>query len=138
MVATRVSPSFRVFWLHARAEQWLDDMEASGRQASAQDVGFAASAVAVATVDPDRVGVAVETWSKKPLLLGDEESFEYAVEGEIDVTTGQWCIDESQDWQIQNGTLLQGGAGRYGVRVTAYHQPDEHYRLQLWPVGRRR
>jgi len=139
VVETLVSPSFRVFWLHARAENHLDDMRVSGRTADAEDVGFAASAVAVATVaDPGSVRVAVEIWSGQPLLLGDEPPFEYAVAGEADLSTGRWCIDESHDHDVRAGTPLPGGPGRYGVRVTAYHRPDEHYRLQLWPVGRPR
>ena len=76
VVETLVSPSFRVFRLHARADGVLGDMQASAERAAAEDVGFAASAVAVATVaDPG------------------------------------------------------------SVRVTAYHRPDEHYRLQLWPAS---
>ncbi|WP_433343006.1 hypothetical protein [Micromonospora sp. CA-111912] len=161
-----VSPSFAVFWLHSRTEGYLDEMSAAGRQADAEDVGFAVSAVAVRTVtDAASVRVAVEVWNRRPMLLGDEPAFEYAVEGEVELGDGQWCIDESHDPAVRVGLVLPGGAGRYGVRVTAYHQQrvaeliEEHaedfvsamaavralpategerYRLQLWPVGRGR
>ncbi len=138
-VETVVSPSFRTFWLHARADGYLADMQAAGQMADADDVGFAGSAVAVRTVaDPGSVRAAVEIWSRRPLLTGDEAPFDYAVEGEIDLSTGQWCIDESQDSAVQAGMPLPSGAGEYGVRVTAYHEPGEQYRLQIWPSGRRR
>ena len=39
---------------------------------------------------------------------------------------------------VQAGMPLPSGAGEYGVRVTAYHEPDEQYRLQIWPSGRHR
>jgi hypothetical protein len=164
VLETVVSPSFQVFWLHCRAEGYLDEMTAAGRQADTEDVGFAGSAVAVRTVtDAGSVRVAVEVWSRRPVVLGDEPPFEYAVEGEVDLDDGRWCIDGSHDPAVQAGLVLPGGVGRYGVRVTAYNQQrvadliEEHaedfaaamaavralpaaegerYRLQLWPAGR--
>ncbi|MFI5916874.1 hypothetical protein [Dactylosporangium sp. NPDC051541] len=166
VVETVVSPSFRTFWLHCRGQDYLEVMTAAAGRTDAEDVGFAGSAVAVRTVtDAGSVRVTVEIWSRQPMVLSDEPRFEYAVEGELELPAGQWCIDESHDSGVQAGVSLPGGAGRYGVRVTAYNQQrvtdlieeyaedfvaamaavralpaaeGERYRLQLWPVGRGR
>lgn len=162
VVQSRVSPLFRVFWLHARTPGWLDDMTAAGRLADADLVGFVGSAVGVATIaDADSVGVSVEQWNRRPLLL-DEEPFVYVVEGRVEFGNGEWCMDEAHDGHVQAGLPLHEGPGTYGVRVTAYgrqqvvelmedHGADylaamravralppaesERYRIQLWPQG---
>jgi hypothetical protein len=121
------------------------------------------AASAVGASGRPSVRVTVEIWSRRPKVLSDEPRFEYVVEGEVELTDGQWCIDESHDSAMQVGTVLPGGAGLYGIRVTAYNQQrvvdliedyaedfmaamsavralpaaeGERYRLQLWPAGR--
>lgn len=134
-VDTVVVPSYGVFCLHSGSAE-LPDVATAGRLAFADGVGFASTAVGVrGATEVSTALVSVEMWSRMPVLLRDQGPFDFAWEGVIEFPDGRWHLGESLDSSMRLGVELPSGAGRYGVRVVAYHHNEALGRYETARAG---
>jgi len=134
------------FWLHdgtgdgARAGDALDDATASGRF-----VGTAGGVVTVVTPSEDSTGtpVEVEVWQAEPPSEDPAgPGWDHEVDLDLDLHTGRLDLELSTD---QGGSVNGIPRGPYRLRVSGggfaplsdhSEEPQERYRLRLWPRSR--
>ncbi|MFV2022478.1 hypothetical protein [Micromonospora sp. LOL_023] len=135
-VATTVLPSYKIFCLRSCGATDPQDLIKAGQLARADGIGFTSSAIGVQVATEVSLAIVlVEVWTKKPFIMPDQRSFDFAAEGLIYFPGTCWSIDESFDSEVMVGIKLPSGAGRYGARVAAYNYNTFLGRYEALHIG---